>query len=97
VDQQTILTFLRENKAYLRQEFGVQRIGLFGSFACNRETDESDIDLFIEVPREQKSWDAFLLMKEYLKHGLNRKIDLVFLDSMNPLIKIQALQEVIYA
>ena len=97
MDQQTVLTFLKDNKAYFRQEFGVQRIGLFGSFAANRETSKSDIDLFIEVPKEQKNWDAFLLMKEYLKHGLNREIDLVFLDPMNPLVKIQAMQEVIYA
>lgn len=37
-----ILEILRSNKAYLAQNFGVESIGLFGSFASGEDTPDSD-------------------------------------------------------
>ena len=40
-----ILSFLRERKEELFSEYQLIKIGLFGSFARNEGTEESDIDL----------------------------------------------------
>lgn len=50
---------LRTQSAYLAQEFGVRKIGLFGSFAKGLSTDQSDIDLIIEfdTPLACGSWN----------------------------------------
>jgi predicted nucleotidyltransferase len=44
-----IIAILRSNKAHLEREMGVMRIGLFGSYAKDRQTEESDVDIYVEI------------------------------------------------
>jgi len=43
-----VIGILREKWPYLRDNFGVERIGLFGSFAKGTAKEDSDIDILIE-------------------------------------------------
>lgn len=74
IDKEYILKFLRQNKDFLRKEFGVSHISLFGSFARGEETEESDIDLFVDMPPDLHK---LLSLIEFLEKKLNRKIDIV--------------------
>jgi len=47
--KEDILAFIRQNRDYLKEHFFVKRIGLFGSFVHNEQTEESDIDIIIEL------------------------------------------------
>ncbi len=49
---ESILGFLRTNKAYIQEHFGIEKIGLFGSYARNEQTAKSDIDILI--PKKSK-------------------------------------------
>jgi len=42
-----IIKFLRENKPVFKNRFHCEKIGLFGSFARNEQTDKSDIDILV--------------------------------------------------
>jgi len=44
-----ILDVLRKNRSLLEDRYGVEKIGLFGSYATNQATDESDIDIFVKL------------------------------------------------
>ena len=44
-----IVEFIRENRAVLKDQFSITKIGLFGSFARNEQTESSDIDLLIDL------------------------------------------------
>lgn len=46
--QQAIMDCLRQQFDYLREQFYVKRIGLFGSFATDTATALSDVDVVIE-------------------------------------------------
>lgn len=70
-----ILATLREQKAFLGAEYGVKRIGLFGSFADNRGSEKSDIDLVVEFDRPIGL--KFVLMVEYLEGLFGRKVDVL--------------------
>ena len=48
VDRDEILSFLREKKDVLFSKYQLSKIGLFGSFARNEGTEDSDIDLIVE-------------------------------------------------
>lgn len=74
IDKEYILEFLRHNKSFLRKEFGVNEISLFGSFARGEETEESDIDLFVDMPPDLHK---LLGLIEFLEKNLKRKIDIV--------------------
>lgn len=72
---QEIITQLRAEKKYLNKAFGVVDIGLFGSFAKGKPSQDSDIDLFVELKEPRFDWIAGL--EVYLENKFNRKIELV--------------------
>jgi len=49
INKEDILAFIRQNRHYLKEHFHIKRIGLFGSFVHNEQTDDSDIDIIIEL------------------------------------------------
>lgn len=83
-----ILNFLTIKKKFLKKEFGVDNIILFGSFARGEETEFSDIDFYIEMAP-----DFFKKCKliEYLENNFNRKVDII---RNHPGIKSRFMEEI---
>ena len=71
----TIISLLRAEKSYLTKEFGVVKIGLFGSFAKDQPDRNSDIDLIVELREPRFNYLAGLQI--YLEKKFNRKIEIV--------------------
>lgn len=77
-------------------EFGVIRIGVFGSAARDNMRLDSDIDFVVELERP----DLLLLVgiKQELEDLFGRKVDMVrYRERMNPLLKKRIDQEAVYA
>ena len=97
VNQEFILETLRANRDRLRNEFGIERIGLYGSFARNEQTEKSDIDLVYELKQDFKlSWAEKERLYRVLRRKLHRKLDLVDIRFMNPFIKYYMRKDVMY-
>lgn len=79
----------------LQEEFGVQKLGVFGSFARNDQTERSDIDILVEFS-QSPSLFKFLKLEETLSALLGRKVDLVTKKALKPAIKDDVLKGVIY-
>ncbi|MEO6724443.1 MAG: nucleotidyltransferase domain-containing protein, partial [Blastocatellia bacterium] len=45
------IQLLRENYPHLVAEYGVKRIGLFGSYAKGSPKEQSDVDVIVEFER----------------------------------------------
>lgn len=86
---------IQQQKAYLRRSFGFEHIFLFGSFATGRASTTSDIDVLVEVPRHAKTYQNYRGAKAFLKQLLNRNIDLVYADSLNPVVRKEIQSEII--
>jgi len=86
---------LSKLKPYLREKYGVKKIGVFGSYARGEEKESSDIDILIELEKPI-GWEFFYL-KDYLEKKLGREIDLVTVNALKPRIRERILREVIYA
>lgn len=71
-----IIEALRGELPYLKREFGVRKIALFGSFAKGLQTSQSDIDIYIEVD-EPLELDERLNLSGHLRNALGTKIDVV--------------------
>ena len=82
-------------KPYLREKYGVKKIGVFGSYARGEEKESSDIDILIELEKPI-GWEFFYL-KDYLEKKLGREVDLVTVNALKPRIRERILREVIYA
>ena len=93
-----IISFLVENKSYLRNHFNCVEIGLFGSYARNEQTNESDIDILVVFkPGTPNLYDIELELKEYLKSHFKRDIDICSKNWIKPIFKPLVLKEAIYA
>jgi predicted nucleotidyltransferase len=93
--KEQIITFLKENKQYFEQEFGVVRMGLFGSFVRGNEREDSDIDIAVEM-RDERIFRNFFNLERYLKEHLKREIDLGIEGTLKPAVKKRVLEEIVY-
>jgi predicted nucleotidyltransferase len=97
VTRDFILETLRSNRDRLRTEFGIERIGLFGSFARNEQTEQSDIDLIYYLrPDSTLLWVDKERLYRILRRKLHRKMDLVDSRFINPFIEYKMEKDVIY-
>ena len=87
--------FIEENKFIVRQ-YGVSRVGLFGSVAREEDTDNSDLDLIVDFIPGGKNYDNFINFCFFLEEGVGRKIDLLTKESLSPLIWEKVQKEIEY-
>ena len=73
--REKITEILRENYLYLASEYGVRRIGLFGSYAKDVPTEASDIDIVVEFDRPIGF--RFVEFAEYLECLLGKSVDVL--------------------
>lgn len=76
ITKEQIISTLKLHKPYFEKEFGIKRIGLFGSYAKDLQQTDSDVDIFIEL----KSNDYRTILKTllYLEKSLQTKVDLIY-------------------
>lgn len=75
ITKERILALLEEQSAYLAREFGVRKIGLFGSFAKGQPSEHSDVDLLVEF--ERPIGLRFIELSEYLEKLFGRQVDIL--------------------
>lgn len=49
--KEDILKILHQHLPYMKEKYGLQSIALFGSFAKDKATKESDIDFLVELEK----------------------------------------------
>ncbi len=89
-----IQAVLRERRAELADDFGVAKIGVFGSHVRGEATTASDIDILVEFSRSIGLF-RFLDLEEQLGEWLGAKVDLVTKGALKPHIGRRILDEVI--
>jgi predicted nucleotidyltransferase len=91
-----ILNFLKTERAFLRNEFGVINIGIFGSYAKGTQRSDSDIDMVIEIEKSKKNIHSFMQLKRFLEKEFSKKVDLGFEHTLKPIIKEKIKGDIIY-
>ena len=76
MNRDEVLDTLRKHKQVLRERFDVTGLVLYGSFARNQATPESDVDILVRFggPATSRSYFGTLF---YIEDLLGRRIDLV--------------------
>jgi len=91
-----IINMIRAEKSFLKENFGVLTIGLFGSYAKNKQTPDSDIDFLVEFAEPRFDWIAGLNI--YMEKKFDRKIEIVRRRALNKSRFFERIeQEIIYA
>ena len=74
--RQDVFKILSQNLAQLKNEYGVKKIGVFGSFVRGEQANDSDIDILVEFS-QAVGMVKFLQLENDLQGLLNAKVDLV--------------------
>ncbi len=97
--EETVQERFGENFPHLVQEYGVERIGLLGSFANGTASDDSDIDVVVEL--RQPIGFRFMDLVEELEQLLERKVDVPTPDGIKSIrverIRRSIVESVVYA
>ena len=94
ITRNEILAKLSELKPTLKRDFAVSRIGLFGSFSDDTGSEDSDIDILVELEKPI-GW-RFFTLEIFLEKIFNRKIDVVTKNALKSQIKDDILKQVKY-
>lgn len=86
------LNEIKKKSVPILKEAGVIRSSIFGSYARGEETEVSDIDILVEVPKGTGLF-AFIGLQHKLEDTLNKKVDLVTYKSIHPLLRGSILKD----
>jgi len=74
------------------KEAGVERSSIFGSVVHGEATEDSDVDILVELPKGKTLLDLVGLKME-LKDALGTEVDLLTYRSISPLLRDIILKE----
>jgi uncharacterized protein len=72
-----VLTKLEANLPEIRERFGIETIGIFGSVSREEDTAESDVDVLYAFKTGGVPLREFFAFKQYLEDLFGRTVDLV--------------------
>jgi predicted nucleotidyltransferase len=81
LDRENIIETLESYEGDLK-DFGVVRIGLFGSFLSGEFDESSDLDFLVKF--EENSFDNYMKLKLFLEDLFDRDVDLVIESDVRP-------------
>jgi len=97
IHKEDILEYIRQNKPQLRERFHVVKIGLFGSFARDEQTEHSDIDLIIELEEGTRHiYELKQELREMIESQFNRPVEIAREKYLKPYAKNVVLDEAMY-
>ncbi len=75
--KETVLQLIAENLSEIRERFGIETIGVFGSVSRGEDTADSDVDILYEFVEDKATLRNLLDLKEYLSSLFGREVDLI--------------------
>jgi predicted nucleotidyltransferase len=93
-----IISTLEQNRTRLHAVYGVQRIGVFGSYARGNQTADSDIDFVVDFSDNLTDlFETKYQLREFLSAIFHKQIDLANLKAIKPYVYKEISQEIRYA
>lgn len=94
--QDEVLNRLRLKKAEI-SGYGIRSIGLFGSYARNEQTAQSDIDILIDFEPDKENFDNYMAVYDLIE-GLfeNVRVEIVTKNGLSPYIGPKIINELKY-
>ena len=92
--KQEVIDILRDNLDNFAS-FGVTEVGLFGSFVREEQTEDSDVDLLVNL--QNYDWDNYCNLLDFIENIFKgRKVDIVTENSISGYEGVNICREVEY-
>lgn len=94
-NKQEVIEIIKNNTDEFSR-FGVNRIGIFGSYLSDNSSPESDVDLLVEFKQGQKNFQNFMGTANLAENILDKEVDLVTPEGLSPHIGPHILKNIEY-
>ena len=95
MNKTNILNYLKDHYQEFQEKYNIEQIGLFGSYARDEATKDSDVDIFVKMPGKLHNYFG---IKEDLENAFEKPVDIVRMrDKMNPYLEKRIIKDGIYA
>lgn len=74
--KQQLIQLLQTNADVIRS-FGVEKLGLFGSFRHDKATEKSDVDFLVDFLPNKKTYNNLFCLYEFLENKTGRKVEVL--------------------
>jgi len=95
LNRKNIIKIIKQIKPILKEQYGIDKIGIFGSFSRNDTNSNSDLDIVVE----QHNPDLFDLIgaKQFIEELIKVHVDIVrYRNNMNQTLKNRIDKDAIY-
>lgn len=92
------LATLREHRAEIRaaaERVGARNVRVFGSVARGEDTPESDVDLLVDFPAQERGLLPLLTLAVQVEQILGRRVDVAAVEAMAEPVRDRALAEAV--
>ena len=93
-DTEVMISRVEEHGEEIRSEFGVTRLGVFGSRVRGEARGDSDLDALVEFAHP--TFRNYMRLKRFLECLIGVPVDLVSAAALKPILKEHILREVPY-
>jgi uncharacterized protein len=90
-----VLRILEDQKPSLLAAYQLTKLGIFGSYARNQQTETSDLDVLVDYS-QPPTLLKLIELRDELSQMLSLKVDIVTPNGLKPRIRDRILSEVIY-
>jgi predicted nucleotidyltransferase len=89
-----VLDIIKEHEDEIKKRYSVRKIGVFGSYIRNDQTESSDLDILVEF--DNPTLHNFMGLVFYLGDLFQKKIDLVTTNALSPYMRPSVEEEVVW-
>ena len=98
LSKEDIIVFLIKNKQFLKNNYHLNKIGIFGSFVRDEQKKNSDIDFLVEFEKGTEClFEIKYELKKFLQSSFDRNVDICREKYLKPYIRNYILEETLYA
>ncbi|NLN94727.1 MAG: nucleotidyltransferase family protein [Bacteroidales bacterium] len=95
-NKEHILSIIKSKESEIYR-LGIKSIGLFGSYARDEQSENSDIDILIDFEPEKENFDNYMAVYDLIeKLFKDHKVDIATKNGLSPYIVPKILNEVRY-
>ncbi len=87
---------LRAKMPEMSERYGVQSLGVFGSYLRGDQKARSDFDVLVEFDSQQNTFHNWIELRSDLQDALGVKVDLIENKNLKPFIGKRILSEVVW-
>jgi len=87
---------LEDKKDFIKENFLVTELGIFGSFVRGDQDTRSDIDILVSFQTGHQDFFNYIRLKYFLEDLLNKEVDLVIKGAVKKRLRQKILSEVEY-